>query len=117
MTGLDDLIDPICQGSIVRFTDQNNHDRNRILFSNAADTKRANMTVRISYDECRTWSVGKVLYPGLSAYSDLSVATDMTICCLFERGVSEPYEGTIRLAHFNLEWLTGNADHIDVKGG
>ena len=107
-TELDELPDPNCKASIARFTDQDNHDKNRVLFSNCASTTRDTMTVRISYDECKTWAVSKVLYP---AYSDLAVASDMTICCLYERGVSHPYE-SIRLAQFNLEWLTDGADHV-----
>ena len=83
---LEDLPDPVCQASVVRFTDKDNHDENRILFSNAASATRDTLTVRVSYDECRTWEVSKVLYPGPSAYSDLAVASDMSICCLYERG-------------------------------
>jgi sialidase-1 len=77
------------------------------------------MTVRLSYDECGTWPVSKVLYPGPSSYSDLAVAPDMTVCCLYERGVDKyrPHDKnrfpeSIRLAQFNLEWLTEGADHL-----
>ena len=110
---VDDLPDPHCQGSIVRFTDEDRHDKDRILFSNlASTTARENITLRVSHDECRTWAVSKVLYAGPAAYSDLAIASDMTVCCLYERGVSDPYE-SIRLAQFNLEWLTGGADHLE----
>ena len=108
---LDDLPDPLCQASIVRFTDQDNHDKSRVLFSNCAGTARENMTVRVSYDECKTWTVSKSLYPGPSEYSDLAVSSDMTICCMYLRGVSRPYE-SIRLAQFNLEWLTDGAGRL-----
>ena len=73
----DDLPDPVCQASIVRFTDAVSGDRNRILLSNPASASRENMTVRLSYDECRTWEVSKSLYPGASGYSDLGIAGDM----------------------------------------
>ena len=82
----------------------------------ANTTARDTFTLRVSYDECRTWPVSKVLNPGPSAYSDLAIASDMTICCLYERGVSHPYE-SIRLAQFNLEWLTDVADGIPVDPG
>ena len=62
------------------------------------------MTVRVSYDECRTWTVSKVLNPGPSGYSDLAIAPDMTICCLYERGESD-YRETITFVQFNIEWL------------
>jgi sialidase-1 len=60
----------------------------------------------MSYDEGKTWPVGRVLHAGLSAYSDLAVSPDMKICCLYESGVEHPYE-TITFAQFHLQWLTG----------
>ena len=108
---LDDLPDPTCQASIVRFTDQDNHDKNRVVFSNCASENRDTMTVRVSYDECKTWSATKVIYPGPAAYSDLAIASDMSILCLYEMGVANPYEG-IRLAQFNIDWLTNGEDHL-----
>jgi sialidase-1 len=99
------LIEPICQGSMIRFTDEINNDKNRILFSNPASINREKMTIRISYDECKSWSDGKVLYEGPSAYSDLCVMADMAIGCLYECGKGNPYE-TITFAKFDLEWLT-----------
>jgi len=67
------------------------------------------MTVRISYDECRTWNAGRVLFPGPSAYSDLAMAPDMTGLCLYERGDQHPYQ-TLTLARFDLDWLTDGKD-------
>jgi sialidase-1 len=48
----DNLVEPICQASMIRYTDVATHDKNRILFANPASAKRERMTVRISYDEC-----------------------------------------------------------------
>ena len=109
---VDTLVEPPCQASIVRFTDEKHHDRNRVLFSNPAGTKREKMTVRISYDECQTWNAGKLLYDGPSAYSDLCTAPDMTIYCLYERGEKHPYE-LITFAQFNIEWLTDGEEHLE----
>lgn len=111
----DTLIEPICQASVVRFTDKDNHDKNRILFSNpASQQNRVKMTVRLSYDECQTWNTSKLLYLGLSAYSDLAIAPDMTICCLYERGKKSHTE-KITFANFNVEWLTDGADHLNLR--
>ena len=108
----DTLIEPICQASLVRFTDEERHDKNRVLFSNPASTEREKLTVRVSYDECKTWPVSKMLYEGPSAYSDLTIAPDMTICCLYERGAEHPYE-KLTFAQCNIEWLTADgADHL-----
>ena len=105
------LIEPVCQASLLRYTLGNEQSRNRILFSNPADTKRINMTVRLSYDECGTWPVGKQLWEGPAAYSCLTVLSDNAIGCLYERGVEHPYE-TIIFAVFNLEWLTDGTDSL-----
>ncbi len=105
------LIEPVCQGAVCRLTDAKRDDKNRVLFSNPANVKRVRMTVRLSYDECKTWGKGKCLHEGPSAYSDLCVLPDKTICCLYERGKKHPYE-TITLARFNLEWLTDGKDNV-----
>jgi sialidase-1 len=107
----DNLVEPICQASMIRYTTQDSHGKNRVLFSKPASTVRECMTVRLSYDECQSWNDGKVLYPGPSAYSDLCVASDMHICCLYERSKERLYE-TITFAKFSLEWLTDDADRL-----
>jgi len=100
-----------CQGSILRYTDKFKNDKNRILFSNPNTTKRTrtNMTVRLSYDEGKTWPVSKQIHPGPSSYSNLAVAKDGTILCFYEGGKQHRREW-IRLARFNLEWLTNGKD-------
>ncbi|MBN1341621.1 MAG: exo-alpha-sialidase [Phycisphaerae bacterium] len=110
----DTLIEPVCQAAVCRLTDAKRQDKNRVLFSNPADKKRVRMTVRLSYDECKTWPVAKLLNEGPSAYSDLCVLPDMTIGCLYERGKKSPYE-TITLARFPLDWLTDGKDTIEPK--
>ncbi len=101
----DTLIEPICQASLIRLTDEKRHDRNRILFANPASTAREKMTIRLSYDECQTWPLAKLLHPGPSAYSDLAVTADGIIHCLYEGGDEHAYE-QLRLARFDLAWLT-----------
>lgn len=105
------LIEPICQASVRRHSAAaGGGKRNRVLFSNPASAeKRERLTVRLSYDECKTWGVAKVLHPGPSAYSCLSVLRDNTIGCLYERGEQRPYE-RITLAKFDLAWLTDGRD-------
>lgn len=109
-----ELIEPVCQASIIRFTDEKHHGRNRILFSNPASKIRDHMTIRLSYDECKTWPVSRILHEGPSAYSDLAVAPDKNIYCLYERGANGPYE-KITLARFNIEWLTNNEDRLTTS--
>lgn len=109
------LIDPVCQGSIVRYMPADNSLGNRmLLFSNPADVNvRENMTVRISYDDGETWGLSKTVYSGHSAYSSLAVLADGTVGLLFEGGAYSPYD-KIMFAAFNLEWLS--ADEADLEG-
>jgi len=92
------LIEPICQASLVRY------DQQHVLFSNPASTTREKLTIRLSTDECQSWPVAKVLHAGPAAYSDLAIAPNGLICCLYERGDAHPYEN-LTLARFDLAWL------------
>ena len=89
---VEELVDPQCQGSLLRL---GNSDPAHLLFSNAADLKRLRLTVRRSTDSGRTWSAGRLLHAGPSAYSDLAVAPDGTILCVYEGGQKSPYEQII----------------------
>ncbi len=100
------LIEPVCQASLIAYTGQVGNRANQfvLLFSNPASTKRENMTVRVSFDEGKTWPVAKSLYGGPSAYSCLAVLPDGTIGCLYERG-EKRFSERITFARFNWEWL------------
>ena len=96
------LTEPVCMGSIIRLPQKN------ILFANPDSTsERRNLTVRMSYDEGRSWPVSKVLNAGRSGYSDLTVGRDGTIFCLYERGSTPEHRVEfLTLAQFHLDWLT-----------
>lgn len=96
-----DLIEPVCQASILRQPAA----QGGILFSNPASTRREKLTVRLSRDEGKSWPHAQLLHAGPSAYSCLAVLSDGTIACLYERGDTNPYE-TLTCARFSLDWLT-----------
>ena len=103
-----ELIDPGCNASIIRYTAiEDGFKKNRLLFSNAKMEKgRENMTVRISYDEGKTWSEGKTIYSGSSAYSSLTVLENGDIGLFFEQDdhTKNPF------VSFSLKWLTDGKD-------
>lgn len=101
------LVEPVCQGSVLRIADDE-AGSSRLLFSNPASTKRENLTIRLSFDESRSWPVSRTLHTGPAAYSDLVALDAHTIGCLYEKGETTPYE-TIAFARIPLGWLTAGA--------
>lgn len=85
------LIDPINQGSIINVGAKKG--KNIIAFCNAADAKRRdNLTLRISYNDGKTWSKSIVIDKSndndkgdFTAYSDLVKLSKNKIGVLYER--------------------------------
>jgi sialidase-1 len=103
------LPEPSCQGSVVRLTDHRRYDKDRVLLAAPASSAgRSQMTVRLSYDECESWPVAKVVHKGAAAYSDLAVTHDLHALLLYE---ADDYS-KITSARFSLEWLTDNRDTL-----
>ncbi|MCB1123980.1 MAG: glycoside hydrolase [Verrucomicrobiae bacterium] len=81
----DELGDPVCQASIIRF------DKNHLLFSNpkppisANRGKRILMTVRASHDDGETWPYQILITEGPSAYSSLVRTPDGQVGLLYEK--------------------------------
>ena len=89
---------PVCQASIHRHSWQ----PSVILYSGPGGKGRNNLTIRASYDEGKSWPIARRLHDGGSAYSDLAVLPDGTVCCLYE---ADGYK-TVTFARFALSWLT-----------
>lgn len=114
------LVEPACQASILRFTSKKEgSDKDRILFSNPARGKvddRWDMTIRLSYDEGRTWPVSKLVYHNRASYSCLTILPDGTIGLLFEKGEkgsgNRRYVERLAFVRCNLEWLTDGKDFL-----
>lgn len=85
------LPDPVCQGTILTIGQQKG--KSILAFCNAADTlNRDNLTLRISYDEGRTWKYNYLVDKNetqekgdYTAYSDIVKQSDNTIGVLYER--------------------------------
>jgi sialidase-1 len=104
------LWEPICMASIVAHPSK----PGTLIFSNphsldfdskgnekpAGRGKRQNLSIKLSYDDGKTWPVNKTLDAGPSAYSDLAVLPDGRILCLYEADQS------IVCARFPLNWIT-----------
>ncbi|HBG28542.1 MAG: hypothetical protein A2Y10_19865 [Planctomycetes bacterium GWF2_41_51] len=97
-----DLADPICQGSIIS-CDPTASQR-ILLFSNAADTTRIKMTVKMSFDDGYTWPRSKLIFAKHSAYSSLALFADGSVGLFYENGDDMPYR-RMTFAKFSLDWL------------
>lgn len=105
------LVDPGCNASIITYTSKRDgSDKDRLLFTNANDSsERKNLTVKISYDCGETWSEGKTIYGGESAYSSMTILQNGDIAVLYEKDDYTENEIVV----FSLEWLTDGADHYE----
>ena len=114
------LGDPVCQAGFIRYSLASDEDQNRLLFSNPSPPispergQRIRMTVRLSYDEGKTWPVGKLVHDGPSAYSCLARLPDGRIGILYEAGEKGSYE-SITFARFDVKWLTDGKDSRAAK--
>lgn len=86
------LIDPVNEGSLLNVG--NRHGKNILAFCNAADIKRRDhLTLRISYDDGKTWRNSYIvdksadgIEPDYTAYSDIVKLSRKKIGVLYERG-------------------------------
>lgn len=95
------LPDPVCQGAIL--TIGRKGKKNILAFCNAADTAQRNLTLRISFDDGKTWKKSFLVYAkegkgSPAAYSDIVKIDDCHIGVLFEK------DGYSEIAFTVLEW-------------
>jgi sialidase-1 len=98
------LVDPGCNAGITRY--RRGH-RDLLIFTNAANVRRRNLSVKLSADRGKTWTPGRTIHSGPAAYSTVIVLRDGSIAVLYERGDSFPAE-RITFARFNLDWAASN---------
>lgn len=102
-----ELVEPVCQASLIRYHWPDAKGRSTMLFLNPASTsKRHNLTLRASFDEGKTWRVLRTIYPGPSAYSSMVALPHGNILCLFEAGKTGAYEQIV-LQTITPKWIFG----------
>jgi sialidase-1 len=112
------LYEPICMAGIVRLAKPFAENDATFVFTNPDShanpgkhgkhdfRHRENVTARLSFDDCRTWPVSRVLEPGISGYTDLAVGPDGTIFCVYERGGADGFAfQRLSVARFNRAWI------------
>jgi len=102
----EELFDPTCMASIIALPSEK--EKGAVLFVNPDSRNiekhpRQNLTAKISYDNGHTWPAQLVLNEGPSGYSDLAVAPDGTIYCLYETNtVSKGWNYSLLLKKFHI---------------
>lgn len=107
------LIEPTCDAGMVSF--ESPDKGHVVLFSNPAvkatkrwdGASRKRMSVKASFDDCKTWPLNKLVYEGPSAYSGITFGKDDMIFLAYERAGlgSKDSRQNIAIARFNLAWL------------
>ena len=96
----DELLEPICQASLLRCSWPADKQKSTILFSNPAnEEERVRLTVRASYDEGQTWPVKRAVVPERCEYSCLAILPDNKIGLLFKG------DRRIKFTKFTMDWL------------
>jgi len=79
------LVEPVCQASIIEYGQYNG--KKMYLFSNPATAEdRCCMTIRTSFDECKTWPNAKLISGNKAQYSCMAVLPNGNIGLLYEFG-------------------------------
>jgi sialidase-1 len=85
------LVESKCQASILNFGPFMGKQMH--LFLNpAVPVGRTHLTLKVSLDECQSWSNAKLIYAGPGAYSSLTKLPDGKIGMFFEAGKKSAYE-------------------------
>jgi sialidase-1 len=85
------LAESKCQASLYNFGIY--RKEKLFLFSNpAVPVGRTAMTIKASFDDCKSWSNSKLIYAGPSAYSCLVKLPNGQVGLFFEAGEKNPYE-------------------------
>jgi sialidase-1 len=116
-----ELYEPVCMAGLLRLSRAPGR-KNRLLFSNPDSRgvegmfsvknnmrSRDNLTLRLSYDEGKTWPVHKLLEGGGTGYSDLAAGPDGAIYAVYEQ-VGKDGKHNLMFAGLTLDWLTDGAD-------
>lgn len=111
----EDLIDSPGPGSLIRY---NHSYPQRLVFINAATTlgglvNQKKMTVKVSYDEGKTWPVERLLDANNGGYSSLVRTEDNQIASLQELRENNNRSSSIKFRRFNLSWaLNGKPEPV-----
>lgn len=92
---------------LLRYTPRNKGEKSCLLFSHPTNpTKRADMTISVSFDEGATWAKHRLVHAGGTGYSDLVRLPDGDVGLLYYKANGKPGEEQVTFARINYAWLT-----------
>ena len=101
-----EMIEPVCQASIIRISNPNSSLKTSLLFSNPHHKiMRSNGVIQMSMDDGKTWQYSRTLIPGVFGYSCLAQNAEGKILILYETGKIQIHE-RLELATFPISWIT-----------
>lgn len=101
------LVESLCQAAVLNFGEVDGQGVH--LFLNpAVPHRRDHLTLKVSLDDCRSWSNSKLVYEGPAAYSCITRLPNGRVGLFFEAGEKRPYEKMIFVSFdWNEIFLTG----------
>ncbi len=97
------LPDPVCEGSIITIGKNGKH--NILAFSNAADTKeRDNLTLRISFDDGKTWAKSYLVDKAGNGEEDYTAYSDLVQTGKEDIGVLYELNGYKSIVFREIHW-------------
>lgn len=97
------LVESRCQAGILNIGQFS--EKTLYLFSNpAVPVGRTALTIKVSFDDCKSWSNAKLVYAGPSTYSCLVKLPNNQMGVFFEMGEKQPYEKMVFVS-FELKEL------------
>lgn len=101
LTFVPELVNPVCQFSLLKDSTALSDDRNALLFLGPnSTTERENGLLRISLDEGKTWPIAKEIASGSFIYSSMTKLKDGQLGILYETQFEQ--DGLIRLMFTKL---------------
>ena len=108
------LAEPVCQASIIEY--EHYMGKRMFLFSNpAALDERTALTVKTSFDDCKSWSNAKLIDGKRVQYSCLTVLPNGNIGILYEIGRDHIYDLGIAFVSFHPDELFTPGTLLDDK--
>jgi len=106
------LVESTCQASILNFGDFRGQKMQ--LFTNpAVPNGRTHITLKTSFDDCKSWSNSKLIYAGPAAYSCLTKLANGKIGIFFEAGEEHAYEKMVFVS-FDADEIFGVGELISL---